>query len=130
MSSESEPKPCTYLPGCWVVTAEGWVDHQPTEEAARQSLRAHLGEVHDNLAALSEALIQAGWRPPAKCRLCDDMGYFRGGQHDGEDCWNCNPYAPAIQCPTCVHPEGYDRLSGPCPTCGGDGVLPSKEDGA
>jgi hypothetical protein len=25
------------------------------------------------------------------------------------------------QCPTCAHPEGYDRLSGPCPTCHGVG---------
>ena len=29
-----------------------------------------------------------------------------------------------MRCPTCIHPEGYDRLGGPCPTCGGDGVLP------
>lgn len=27
-----------------------------------------------------------------------------------------------MRCPTCIHPEGYDRLSGPCPTCGGDGL--------
>lgn len=31
----------------------------------------------------------------------------------------------ARRCPTCVHPEGYDRLSGPCPTCHGDGVRSS-----
>lgn len=30
----------------------------------------------------------------------------------------------AQRCPTCVHSEGYDRLSGPCPTCHGDGVIP------
>lgn len=35
-----------------------------------------------------------------------------------------DPFAPAVrQCPTCVHPEGYDRLSGPCPTCQGEGVV-------
>jgi Zn finger protein HypA/HybF involved in hydrogenase expression len=31
---------------------------------------------------------------------------------------------PEVECPTCAHPEGYDRLSGPCPTCHGDGVIP------
>lgn len=39
-----------------------------------------------------------------------------------------NPYRvipPVQRCQTCIHPEGYDRLSGPCPTCGGDGVIPS-----
>lgn len=33
-------------------------------------------------------------------------------------------FPPGLRCPTCVHPEGYDRLSGPCPTCHGDGVIP------
>lgn len=32
---------------------------------------------------------------------------------------------PEQKCPTCVRTEGYDRLSGPCPTCHGDGVIPS-----
>lgn len=26
---------------------------------------------------------------------------------------------PAVPCRTCEHPEGYDRLSGPCPDCQG-----------
>lgn len=30
---------------------------------------------------------------------------------------------PVQRCQTCIHPEGYDRLSGPCPTCRGDGVI-------
>lgn len=30
----------------------------------------------------------------------------------------------AQRCPTCIHPEGYDRLSGPCPTCNGTGFDP------
>ena len=29
------------------------------------------------------------------------------------------------RCPTCIHPEGYDRLSSPCPTCRGDGEIES-----
>lgn len=35
-----------------------------------------------------------------------------------------DPFA-AVSCPTCAHPEGYDRLSGPCPTCKGDGQAPT-----
>ena len=31
----------------------------------------------------------------------------------------------ATRCPTCIHPEGYDRLSGPCPTCCGEGEIES-----
>ena len=31
---------------------------------------------------------------------------------------------PAVACRTCEHPEGYDRLSGPCPDCQGTGVTP------
>ena len=34
---------------------------------------------------------------------------------------------PVERCQTCIHPEGYDRLSGPCPTCNGDGVIPPEE---
>ncbi|MEP7738314.1 hypothetical protein ABKW28_11725 [Nocardioides sp. 31GB23] len=30
-----------------------------------------------------------------------------------------------VRCPTCIHPEGYDRLSGPCPTCHGEGAVPT-----
>lgn len=33
-------------------------------------------------------------------------------------------FPPVTRCPTCINAEGYDRLSGPCPTCNGDGVLP------
>lgn len=32
-----------------------------------------------------------------------------------------------FECSTCVHPEGYDRLSGPCPTCGGAQLYPPAE---
>lgn len=35
----------------------------------------------------------------------------------------------ARRCPTCIHPEGYDRLSGPCPTCNGTGFDPSLRPG-
>ena len=31
---------------------------------------------------------------------------------------------PAVACRTCEHPEGSDRLSGPCPDCQGTGVTP------
>lgn len=37
--------------------------------------------------------------------------------------------SPAPHCPTCIHPEGYDRLSGPCPTCDGDVVSSSGTQG-
>lgn len=42
-------------------------------------------------------------------------------------CWWCHDRADAAEtrCPTCIHPEGYDRLSGPCPTCRGEGAIES-----
>ena len=36
---------------------------------------------------------------------------------------------PPSCCPTCTHPEGYDRLSGACPTCSGDVVFPPGQRG-
>ncbi len=41
---------------------------------------------------------------------------------------NGAPLTPPVErCQTCIHPEGYDRLSGPCPTCNGDGVIPPEQ---
>lgn len=44
-------------------------------------------------------------------------------------CLECNPDATFQdiydRCPTCIHAEGYDRLSGPCPTCRGEGEIQS-----
>lgn len=69
--------------------------------------------------------------------LCSDhagesMGRFvLWRESDVDDNGNVRPLAvsdvvnpPSVRCPTCIHPEGYDRLSGPCSTCGGDGVIP------
>lgn len=45
--------------------------------------------------------------------------------------WEFDPTtSPVERCPTCVNAEGYDRLSGPCPTCHGESVIPPGSGGA
>lgn len=57
--------------------------------------------------------------------LCDCFDYPEADERAAEIIRE-RPILPGAPCPTCVHPEGYDRLSGPCPTCHGVGVLPSE----
>jgi hypothetical protein len=72
-----------------------------------------------------------GVMPPAYvCSLCGESVSRNG--FDAEGLWHgsraTSPIPPPVRCPTCVHPEGYDRLSGPCPTCHGDGAIPPEVD--
>lgn len=53
--------------------------------------------------------------PAAPCPAC----LARRDRHGFPKDWRERMRRP---CPTCIHPEGYDRLSGPCPTCDGEGV--------
>lgn len=120
-----------------------------------EALRAELADVADERDVLSARLGIWESRltehtPHDNCATsepCYEWGFSNGWKAamDAYKCWCGSLVGPRVpgdqrgvgcladithdwtgtRCPTCIHPEGYDRLSGPCPTCRGEGAIES-----
>ena len=103
-------------------TAEALRVIQRTTNKQGNVTMLRLAENIANDAALVRLSQAEGW--DAAVQEAEDCGLLNDAFAD--EIRGRNPYREP--CRTCEHPEGYDRLSGPCPDCRGTRVLPPGAD--